>query len=63
MTGVLAGYRGRGVSIAMKLLAIEFARRRGVRWLRAFHHPGNTRAIAMNRRLGFAGEDPRIWSA
>jgi L-amino acid N-acyltransferase YncA len=42
----------------MKLHAIEFARQRGMRWLRAFHHPGNTRAIAMNRRLGFTGEAP-----
>jgi RimJ/RimL family protein N-acetyltransferase len=62
-TGVLAGYRGRGVSVAMKLLTIEFARQRGVHWLRAFHHPGNTRAIAMNRRLGFADEDPHLWTA
>ncbi|MEV8532446.1 GNAT family N-acetyltransferase [Streptomyces sp. NPDC051211] len=56
MTGVRAGYRGRGISLAMKLLAIGFARSGGVPVLRAFHHPGNTVAIAMNRRLGFVPE-------
>lgn len=63
MTGVLTGYRGRGVSVAMKLPAIEFARQHGVHWLRAFHHPSNTRAIAMNRRLSFVDEDPHLWTA
>ncbi|MDX6294610.1 MAG: hypothetical protein QOH50_3685 [Kribbellaceae bacterium] len=53
MTGVLAGYRGRGISLALKVLAIDFARRSGQRWLRTFHHPANGSAIAMNRRLGF----------
>ena len=64
MTGVLPAYRGQGVSIAMKLLAIEYVRgERHLRWLRAFHHPANAPAIAMNRRLGFVDEDPRIWTS
>lgn len=58
MTGVLASHRGRGISLAMKLLAIEFARARGMRWLRTMHHPGNDVAIAMNRRLGFTRVAP-----
>lgn len=53
MTGVLRSHRGRGISLALKLLAIGFARRSGVRRLRTFHHPGNAAAIAMNLRLGF----------
>jgi predicted GNAT superfamily acetyltransferase len=57
MTGVLAGYRGRGISLALKVLAIDFVRRSGQRWLRTFHHPANEPAIAMNRRLGFV-DDP-----
>jgi RimJ/RimL family protein N-acetyltransferase len=57
MTGVLASHRGRGVSLAMKLLAIRFARSRGYHQLRTFHHPENANAIAMNRRLGFVDED------
>jgi len=58
MTGVLPDYRGRGLSLALKLRAIGFARRSGMRWLRTFHHPGNASAIAMNRRLGFV-DDPQ----
>jgi GNAT superfamily N-acetyltransferase len=57
MTGVLAGYRGRGISLAMKLLAIGYARSSGVRWLRTLHHPGNASAIGMNRRLGFVDDE------
>jgi GNAT superfamily N-acetyltransferase len=53
MTGVLPSYRGRGISIAMKLRAIDFARSGGARWLFALHHPANAAAIGMNRRLGF----------
>jgi GNAT superfamily N-acetyltransferase len=53
MTGVLAPYRGQGLSLALKLLAIRFVRSSGYRWLSTFHHPRNASAIAMNRRLGF----------
>ena len=53
MTGVLAPYCGRGLSLALKLLAIRFVRESGHRWLRTFHHPRNAAAIGMNRRLGF----------
>jgi GNAT superfamily N-acetyltransferase len=61
MTGVLASHRGQGVSLAMKLLAIDFARSSGYRWLRTFHHPLNANAIGMNRRLGFVDEDLQTW--
>jgi ribosomal protein S18 acetylase RimI-like enzyme len=53
MTGVLPSHRGRGLSVALKLPAIAYARSRGARWMYAEHHPANTAAIAMNRRLGF----------
>ncbi|GLY97888.1 GNAT family N-acetyltransferase [Actinoplanes sp. NBRC 103695] len=58
MTGVLAPHRGKGLSLALKLLAIRFARSSGYQRLVAFHHPGNHAAIAMNRRLGFADAVP-----
>lgn len=61
MTGVLASHRGRGISLAMKLLAIRFARSSGYRCLRTFHHPDNANAIGMNRRLGFVDEDTQTW--
>jgi GNAT superfamily N-acetyltransferase len=43
MTGVLPGFRGRGISLAMKLLAIDYARSNGMRWLNSLHHPANLR--------------------
>jgi GNAT superfamily N-acetyltransferase len=56
MTGVLAPHRGQGISLALKLLAICFVRSSGYPRLVAFHHPRNTPAIAMNRRLGFVDQ-------
>ncbi|MEY9926568.1 RimJ/RimL family protein N-acetyltransferase [Catenulispora sp. GP43] len=56
MTGVLAPYRGQGLSLALKVPAIRFVRAAGRRRLVAFHHPRNASAIAMNRRLGFVGQ-------
>jgi hypothetical protein len=53
MTGVKAAYRGRGISIAMKTVGIEFADLCGVDKIRTLHHPANTAAIEMNRRLGY----------
>lgn len=58
MTGVLASHRGRGISLAMKLLAIGSVRSSGIRWLRTQHHPDNEVAIGMNRRLGFVSDQP-----
>jgi len=45
----------------MKLLAIRFAHSSGYRRLRTFHHPDNSTAIGMNRRLGFVDEDTQTW--
>ncbi|MFE9207607.1 GNAT family N-acetyltransferase [Micromonospora sp. NPDC007230] len=56
MTGVLAPYRGQGLSLALKLLAIRFVRSSGYRRLTTMHHPRNASAIAMNRRLGFVDQ-------
>lgn len=53
MTGVRRSHRGRGLSLAMKLDAIAFARSAGLAVLRTTHHPDNAAAIAANRRLGF----------
>lgn len=58
MTGVLATHRGRGIAMALKLLAIDFARANGLRELRTFHHPANAAIIAMNRRMGFVDDVP-----
>jgi GNAT superfamily N-acetyltransferase len=57
MTGVRAGHRGQGLSVAMKTFGIGFAGMCGVSLARTVHHPDNTRAIAMNRTLGFVDAD------
>ena len=61
MTCVLPGHRGQGISVAMKLKAIGFARSSHMRWIRTFHHPDNAVAIAINRRLVFVDAEPRAW--
>jgi RimJ/RimL family protein N-acetyltransferase len=53
MTGVVRSHRQRGIALAMKLLAMDFVRSQGQAWVRTQHHPDNTAAITMNRRLGF----------
>lgn len=53
MTGVLRAYRGRGLSLALKVVGIRFVKAAGYRWIDTMHHPRNDSAIAMNRRLGF----------
>ncbi|MDQ0956585.1 RimJ/RimL family protein N-acetyltransferase [Streptomyces sp. B4I13] len=53
MTGVRAGYRGRGISIAMKTFGMTFVEEFGASRVRTFHHPANASAIAMNRKMGF----------
>ncbi|MGX1668102.1 GNAT family N-acetyltransferase [Streptomyces sp. NPDC055400] len=53
MTGVRAGHRGRGISIAMKTFGMGFAKECGASKVQTFLHPANASAIAMNRRMGF----------
>lgn len=53
MTGVLAEYRRRGISLAMKVLAVRFARAGGAASIRTFHSHDNIPAIRANEKLGF----------
>jgi RimJ/RimL family protein N-acetyltransferase len=57
MTGVRAEHRGRGIAVAMKALAIRFARSTDARWLYTFHDARNLAAIGLNRRLGYVDAD------
>jgi GNAT superfamily N-acetyltransferase len=52
-TGVAPTHRGRGIAPALKLRAIAWARQHGVRWFYTSSEIGNTRMIAINRRLGY----------
>jgi RNA polymerase sigma factor (sigma-70 family) len=52
-TGVRAEYRRRGIAAALKVCAIEYAKRHGFRTIRAFNRPAHTSPLALNKRLGF----------
>jgi len=52
-TGVLRDYRGKGVAMALKLRAIDYARRRGVATIKTWNASINRPMLAINEALGF----------
>ncbi|WP_327111711.1 GNAT family N-acetyltransferase [Streptomyces sp. NBC_01341] len=59
MTGVRREHRRTGAAVAMKVHGIGFAGLCGVHRVRTVHHAANTKAIAMNRMLGYVDADHR----
>jgi len=55
-TGVLRGYRGRGLAHALKLLAVRRALRYGAESLRTDNDSLNAPMLAVNRKLGYRPE-------
>jgi GNAT superfamily N-acetyltransferase len=53
MTGVLPAYRGRGIALALKLLAIRTARRWGAAFIHTNNDSENAPMLAVNRKLGY----------
>lgn len=53
MTGVLREYRGRGIALSLKLIAIENAKRLGFTRMRTNNDPDNPPMLAVNRKLGY----------
>ncbi|HEY7976165.1 MAG TPA: GNAT family N-acetyltransferase, partial [Ktedonobacterales bacterium] len=53
ITGVLPAWRGQGIALALKLLAIRVARRYGARYLRTNNDSQNAPMLAVNRKLGY----------
>ena len=53
MTGVARAYRGRKIAQALKLLAIERARRWGATVMRTNNDSANAVMLAINRKLGY----------
>jgi GNAT superfamily N-acetyltransferase len=53
MTGVVREYRGRKIALALKLLGIAFARRRGATLIRTNNDSLNQPMLAINRKLGY----------
>ena len=54
--GVRREYRGRGIALALKLLAIDFCRRSGAARIRTNNDSENAPMLAINRRLGYVPE-------
>ncbi|WP_415814434.1 GNAT family N-acetyltransferase, partial [Deinococcus marmoris] len=60
LTGVLPGWRGHGVALALKLAAARAALARGFTHARTGNHSINTPMLAVNERLGFVREGARV---
>ncbi len=53
LTGVRQAWRGRGVALALKLRALQYARAQGVARVLTDNESGNAPMLAINDRLGF----------
>ncbi len=56
MTGVDRAYRGGGIALALKLLAIRYARATGAPLIRTNNDSENAPVLALNRKLGYQPE-------
>jgi GNAT superfamily N-acetyltransferase len=52
-TGVVPGYRGRGIARALKLKTIEWAREHGIHSIITGNDPNNEPMLAINQELGY----------
>jgi len=53
LTGVRRSYRGKGVAFALKLRAIDYARKRGCPVIKTWNDTTNRAMLGINERLGF----------
>lgn len=56
MTGVAPAYRGRGIALALKLLALRAAKGWGAAYIRTNNDSENAPMLAVNRKLGYRPE-------
>lgn len=52
-TGVDRAYRGRGIALALKAVALEWARGQGIPYVRTNNHSVNGPMLAVNGKLGY----------
>ncbi|MFC4408954.1 GNAT family N-acetyltransferase [Chungangia koreensis] len=53
MTGVIREYRGKGLALALKVKAIEFAKNNKAKYIRTHNDSKNTPMLAINKKLGY----------
>lgn len=53
LTAVDRPYRGRGLSTAIKVVALQHAKAKGVPYVRTNNHSANERMLAVNRKFGY----------
>jgi len=53
LTGVLRGYRRRGIALALKLKGIAYAQSHGYKTIKTWNETGNEAMLSINERLGF----------
>ena len=61
LTGVIRSHRRRGFAIALKLRAVEFARKQGIAEIRTENASNNERMLTINNRLGFVRQPGNIY--
>jgi GNAT superfamily N-acetyltransferase len=51
-TGVFREYRGQGIAMALKVVALDWAKQQKVPYARTNNHSANQPMLAVNRKLG-----------
>jgi GNAT superfamily N-acetyltransferase len=59
-TGVRGEYRRQGIATALKLRAIDYAKRHGFRLIQSFNRPVQSEVLALNYKLGFQLSSARL---
>jgi predicted GNAT superfamily acetyltransferase len=60
LTGVRTDYRQRGIALALKIRAIEFAKHNGKTQIKTFNGQQNTGMLRINEMVGFKRQPPWI---
>jgi RimJ/RimL family protein N-acetyltransferase len=58
---VLPSYRGRRIALALKFLAVRYARQHGATHLDTFNDSFNTSMLAVNRKMGYQPKPGICW--